>query len=74
LVERKGAADSDRLNALGQFGQDNGEHSCLAIVSNSTAQKLTADTTAAANFARLLLWQNKNEVESPTAPAWPGWL
>jgi len=66
IVERKGAADSDRLNALGQLARTTGNTHVSQLFELYSA-KIDSDTTAAANFARLLLWQNKNELKAQRA-------
>lgn len=63
IVERKGATESDRLNALNQLASASG-NSHVSQLFELYGDKIGADDTTAANFARLLLWQRQDELKA----------
>jgi azurin len=63
IVERKGATESDRLNALSQLAKTTGS-THVSQLFELYGTKIDNDETAAASFARLLLWQHQDELKA----------
>jgi azurin/glucose/arabinose dehydrogenase len=63
IVGRKNASEADRLNALGQLAKSTG-NTHVAQLFELYGTKIDSDETAAANFARLLVWQRRDELKA----------
>lgn len=62
VVERNAATETDRLNALNQLTK-NGGGTHVAKLFEIYGSKIETDNTAAAEFARLLVWQHRDELQ-----------
>jgi azurin/glucose/arabinose dehydrogenase len=62
VIERQGAAESDRLNALAQLAKTTGG-THVSQLFELYGDKIESDETAAASFARLLVWQRRDELK-----------